>query len=108
MFEKAGITVAPFDDTMVMSFDLDAGLHGHGLDELAKLHFEHECIPFKQLCGTGQEQITFDKVPLKDATEYAAEDADITLRAVAAAEAAHRRARMSPGSTSGSTGRWCR
>ncbi len=80
MFDKAGIEVAPVDDTMVMSFDLDAGLHGHGLDELAKLHFDHECIPFKQVCGTGKNQITFDKVPLKEATEYAAEDADITLR----------------------------
>jgi DNA polymerase-1 len=80
MFEKSGITIAPYDDTMVLSFDLDAGLHGHGLDELDKLHFEHECIPFKQLCGTGSKQITFDKVPLGPATEYAAEDADITLR----------------------------
>jgi DNA polymerase-1 len=80
MFAKAGISPAPYDDTLVMSFDLDAGRHGHGLDELAKLHFEHECIPFKQLCGSGLKQITFDKVPLKDATEYAAEDADITLR----------------------------
>ncbi|MEO7865745.1 MAG: DNA polymerase I, partial [Sphingomicrobium sp.] len=80
MFAKAGIVVAPYDDTLVMSFDLDAGLHGHGMDELAKLHFEHECIPFKQVCGTGSKQITFDKVPLKEATEYAAEDADITVR----------------------------
>jgi DNA polymerase-1 len=80
MFDKAGIDVAPYDDTMLLSFDLDAGLHGHGLDELAKLHFEHECIPFKQLCGTGTKQITFDKVPLPQATEYAAEDADVTLR----------------------------
>jgi DNA polymerase-1 len=82
MFDKAGIEVAPVDDTMVMSFDLDAGrgLGGHGLDELAKQYFDHECIPFKQLCGTGKSQITFDKVPLKEATEYAAEDADITLR----------------------------
>ena len=80
MFEKSGISVAPYDDTMVLSFDLDAGLHGHGLDELAKLHFDHECIPFKQLCGTGARQITFDKVTLGPATEYAAEDADITLR----------------------------
>ena len=53
---------------------------GHGLDELAKLHFDHECITFKQLCGTGAKQITFDKVPLGPATEYAAEDADIALR----------------------------
>jgi DNA polymerase-1 len=80
MFAKEDIEVAPYDDTMVMSFDLDAGRHGHGMDELAKLHFEHECIPFKSVCGTGAKQITFDKVPLPQATEYAAEDADITLR----------------------------
>jgi DNA polymerase-1 len=81
MFEKAGITAAPVDDTMVMSFDLDAGRSfGHGLDELAKMHFGHECIPFKQLCGSGSKQITFDKVPLGPATEYAAEDADVALR----------------------------
>src|SRR3954447_21470148 len=81
MFDKAGICVTPVDDTMVMSFDLDAGRSfGHGLEELAKLHFDHECIPFKQLCGTGQKQITFDKVPLGPATEYAAEDADMALR----------------------------
>ena len=81
MLNKAGITPAPIDDTMVMSFDLDAGRSfGHGLEELAKLHFAHDCIPFKQLCGTGAKQITFDKVPLADATEYAAEDADLTLR----------------------------
>ncbi|HVI05172.1 MAG TPA: DNA polymerase I, partial [Sphingomicrobium sp.] len=81
MLERAGITLAPIDDTMVMSFDLDAGRSfGHGLEELAKLHFDHQCIPFKQLCGTGAKQITFDKVPLNAATEYAAEDADITLR----------------------------
>jgi len=82
MFDKAGIVTAPVDDTMVMSFDLDAGrsIGGHGLDELAKANFDHECIPFKQLCGSGRSQITFDKVPLPQATEYAAEDADITLR----------------------------
>ena len=80
MFAKAGIDLKPYDDTLVMSFDLDAGRSGHGLDELAKTWFDHECIPFKSLCGTGQKQITFDKVQLKDATEYAAEDADICLR----------------------------
>jgi DNA polymerase-1 len=82
MFDKAGICAAPVDDTMVMSFDLDAGrtIGGHGLDELAKANFDHECISFKSLCGTGAKQITFDKVPLGPATEYAAEDADITLR----------------------------
>jgi DNA polymerase-1 len=80
MFAKAGIDVAPYDDTMLLSFDLDAGLHGHGLDELAKLHFDHDCIPFKQVCGTGSKQVTFDHVQLAAATEYAAEDADICLR----------------------------
>jgi DNA polymerase-1 len=82
MFEKAGIDVAPVEDTMLMSFALDAGrsLAGHGLDELAKQHFDHECIAFKTICGTGAKQITFDKVPLGPATEYAAEDADVTLR----------------------------
>ncbi len=82
MFAKHDVDLAPYDDTMVMSFDLDAGrgLGGHGLDELAKAYFDHECIPFKQVCGTGAKQITFDKVPLAQATEYAAEDADICLR----------------------------
>jgi DNA polymerase-1 len=81
MFQKAGIDLAPMDDTMLISFDLDAGKSfGHSLAELAKAHFDHECIPFKQVCGTGQKQITFDKVPLPQATEYAAEDADIALR----------------------------
>ena len=109
MFDKAGIDVAPYDDTMLMSFDLDAGRSfGHGLDDLAKSHFDHECISFKSLCGTGAKQITFDKVPLKEATEYAAEDADIALAPVAAAEAAHDRRACGRGSTSGSTGRWSR
>ena len=80
MFAKAGIEIAPYDDTLVISFDLDAGRSGHGLDELANTHFEHECIAFKSVCGAGQKQITFDQVPLDAATEYAAEDADICLR----------------------------
>ena len=80
MFAKAGIDVAPYDDTLVMSFDLDAGRSNHGLDELAQAHFDHECISFKSVCGVGAKQISFDKVPLDTATEYAAEDADICLR----------------------------
>jgi len=80
MFARAGIDVAPYDDTLVMSFDLDAGKSNHGLDELAQAHFEHECISFKSVCGVGAKQISFDKVPLDAATEYAAEDADICLR----------------------------
>ena len=74
------VQIAPFDDTLVMSFALDAGAHGHGMDELAKLHLDHQCIAFKEVCGTGKSQISFAEVPLGRATEYAAEDAEVTLR----------------------------
>ena len=74
------IALFPIDDTIVMSFDLEAGLHGHGMDELAKLFLGHTCLRFKDLVGTGKQQISFAKVPLDKATEYAAEDADVTLR----------------------------
>jgi DNA polymerase I len=77
---KHGIDVAPYDDTMLLSYDLDAGLGGHGMDDLAQRHLNHACIEFKTVCGTGKSQITFDKVTLDVATEYAAEDADVTLR----------------------------
>ena len=81
MLDRRGIGVAPYDDTLVMSFNLDAGgLNSHALDDLAKKHLDHDCIAFKDLCGTGQKQITFNKVPLDRATEYAAEDADVALR----------------------------
>ncbi|WP_294392472.1 DNA polymerase I [uncultured Sphingomonas sp.] len=80
MFRRAGIDVAPYDDTMILSYDLDAGLGGHGMDDLAKRHLDHACIAFKDVCGTGKNQISFDRVPLDRATEYAAEDADVTLR----------------------------
>ncbi|MCC2602632.1 DNA polymerase I [Sphingopyxis yananensis] len=75
-----GLTITPYDDTLVMSFALDAGKHGHGMDELAKTHLDHICLSFKDLCGTGKSQISFAEVPLDRATEYAAEDADVTLR----------------------------
>ncbi|MFN3475599.1 MAG: DNA polymerase I [Blastomonas sp.] len=81
---RHGITVAPIDDTMVMSFDLDAGHEfgsgGHGMDALAQRHLQHECISFKSLTGTGKKQIGFNEVPLSDATRYSGEDADVTLR----------------------------
>jgi DNA polymerase-1 len=80
MFRKYGVDVAPYDDTMLLSYDLDAGLGGHGMDELAQRHLQHACIEFKTVCGTGKSQISFDKVTLDRATEYAAEDADVTLR----------------------------
>lgn len=75
-----GLTIAPMDDTLLLSFALDAGQHGHGLDELAKLHLEYQCIAFKEVCGTGKSQISFAEVPLARATEYAAEDAEVALR----------------------------
>ncbi|ALC10639.1 DNA polymerase I [Sphingopyxis sp. 113P3] len=75
-----GIGIAPYDDTLVMSFALDAGKHQHGLDELAKLHLEHTCLSFKEICGTGKAQISFAEVPLDRATAYAAEDAEVAWR----------------------------
>jgi len=75
-----GLTVAPYDDTMVMSFALDAGKHGHGLDELSKLHLDHVCLSFKEICGAGKSQISFAEVPLDRATQYAAEDAEVAWR----------------------------
>ncbi len=83
---RQGITVSPIDDTMVISFDLDAGRGedgiggGHGMDELSQRHLGHTPIPFKELCGTGKKAISFAEVPLDRATAYAAEDADITWR----------------------------
>ena len=81
VFNVRGINVAPLDDTLVMSFNLDAGgLASHAMDDLAKKHLDHQCLTYKEVCGSGQKQISFDKVPLDRATEYAAEDADVTLR----------------------------
>lgn len=75
-----GLTVSPIDDSMVLSYVLDGGSHGHGMDELADLHLAHKTIAFSDVCGSGKGQITFDRVPLDKALAYAAEDADITLR----------------------------
>jgi DNA polymerase-1 len=80
ILERAGAPVHPVDDTMLLSFVLDAGSHGHGMDELSRLHLDHAPIPFKEVAGTGKSQITFDQVPLDKACDYAAEDADVTLR----------------------------
>jgi DNA polymerase I len=77
---RQGISVAPIDDTMVLSFVVDGSLHGHGMDELSELHLGHKPISYKEVAGTGKQQITFDEVPLETARDYAAEDAEITLR----------------------------
>ncbi|MEP2919807.1 MAG: DNA polymerase I [Sulfitobacter sp.] len=80
IFAQLNIAVTPFDDTMLMSYAMNAGLHGHGMDTLSERYLNHTPIPIKPLLGTGKSAITFDKVPLEDAVPYAAEDADITLR----------------------------
>ena len=80
IFARRGITVAPFDDTMLMSYALFSGLHNHGMDVLSETYLNHVPIPIKPLLGSGKSARTFDKVGIEDATRYAAEDADITLR----------------------------
>jgi DNA polymerase-1 len=77
---RYGVAVGPIDDTLLISYVLDGGLHGHGMDELSQLYLGHTPIPFKQVAGVGQKQISFAQVELKAATGYAAEDADVTLR----------------------------
>ncbi|MBB3034619.1 DNA polymerase I [Alteriqipengyuania lutimaris] len=83
---RNGIALGPIDDTMIISFALDAGRSqdgiggGHGMDELAQRHLGHTCLTFKEICGTGKKAIPFGHVPLDKATEYAAEDADVTWR----------------------------
>ena len=70
----------PVDDTMLMSYSQEAGLHGHGMDELSALHLGHTPISFDSVTGTGRNRIPFSLVPFDKATAYAAEDADVTLR----------------------------
>jgi DNA polymerase-1 len=80
IFARYGIDIAPIDDTMLMSYALHGGEHGHGMDTLSERYLEHTPIPIKPLLGSGKSAITFDRVPINDAVAYAAEDADITLR----------------------------
>jgi len=82
VFERHGAApIAPFEDTMVMSYNLDGGRwHGHGMDDLSTRHLGHTPISYKEVTGTHKARVTFDFVPLRQATDYAAEDADVTLR----------------------------
>jgi DNA polymerase-1 len=80
IFARHGVRVAPYDDTMLLSYALNAGLHNHGMDALSERYLNHTPIPTKELLGSGKSAITFDKVEIGKAVEYAAEDADITLR----------------------------
>jgi DNA polymerase-1 len=77
---RNGIAIAPIDDTMLLSYALHGGLHNHGMDALSERYLSHKPIPIKTLLGTGKSAITFDYVPMDEATKYAAEDAEITLR----------------------------
>ncbi|MCF6292501.1 MAG: DNA polymerase I [Robiginitomaculum sp.] len=80
VLHRYGIDITPFDDTMLLSYALDGGRHRHGMDALSERYLNHKPIPFKEVCGTGKSQISFAAVDLEPATNYAAEDADITLR----------------------------
>ena len=80
IFANYGLSISPIDDTMLMSYALNAGHHNHGMDTLAERYLSHTPIPIKSLLGSGKSMITFDKVPVDEAVKYAAEDADITLR----------------------------
>ena len=77
---RYGIEISPIDDTMILSYVLEGGLHGHGLDELATLHLGHTNIKYSDVTGTGKKKIGFAEVPLDAALDYAAEDAEVTGR----------------------------
>ena len=81
VLRRAGFPLpGPIDDTMVMSYSMEAGQHGHGLDELSILHLGHTPISYDQVTGTGRNRVGFAQVPIERATPYAAEDADVALR----------------------------
>ena len=80
ILNKYGINISAVDDTMLMSFCINGGRHGHGMDSLSTRYLNHDPIPIKELIGIGKSAVTFDKVSIEKATTYASEDADITLR----------------------------
>jgi DNA polymerase-1 len=80
IFAQRGITVAPYDDTLLMSYVVDAGRSDHGLGPLARRYFDHTVIDYNEVTKAGKTRITFDCVEISKAAEYAAQDADVTLR----------------------------
>ena len=80
VFFKQGIELTAMEDTMLMSYVLDAGKNRHNMDTLSEIHLDHKTIAFKDLVGTGKKEINFSEVDIEKAKDYAAEDADITLR----------------------------
>ena len=79
ILSRYGVNLTPFDDTMLLSYAID-GARGNSMDALSQKYLNHAPIAFKDIAGTGKKQISFDKVEINEATKYAAEDADITLR----------------------------
>ncbi len=75
-----GIEINSMEDTMLMSYVLDAGRNRHNMDTLSEIHLDHKTIAFKDVVGSGKKEINFSEVDIEKAKEYAAEDADITLR----------------------------
>jgi len=80
IFARYDVNLAPVDDTMLLSYAINGGKHNHGMDYLSERYLNHKPISIKTLLGSGKSAITFDKVTINDAVNYAAEDADITLR----------------------------
>ncbi len=80
VFYHRGITLNSMEDTMLMSYTLDAGKNRHNMDTLSEIHLGHKTIKFKDLVGTGKKQLNFSEVDVSEAKDYAAEDADITFR----------------------------
>ena len=80
IFSKYGIHIEPIEDTMLLSYTLDAGNNRHNMDTLSEIHLGHKTISYKELVGSGKKQLNFSEVNLEEATKYAAEDADVTLR----------------------------
>ena len=77
---KHGINISSMEDTMLMSYVLDAGKNRHNMDTLSEIHLNHKTITFKDLVGSGKKEINFREVDIEKAKDYAAEDADITFR----------------------------
>ena len=77
---KNGINISSMEDTMLMSYVLDAGKNRHNMDTLSEIHLNHKTIAFKDLVGSGKKEINFSQVDIEIAKDYAAEDADITFR----------------------------
>ena len=80
ILKKYGVELNSVEDTMLLSYTLDAGNNRHNMDTLSELHLNHKTISYKDLVGSGKKQLKFSEVDIDKATEYAAEDADVTLR----------------------------